>query len=163
MINLVLLAGFHFWIGLLHPFHISICDVEYSKKDQSLQITTRIFQDDFELNLKGSGKIDGFFQHADKQEANDVLTQFFKDHLQLKVDQQPVRVSYLGFEIEENVVWCYLEADQVDALTTVELTYSVLIDTFEDQINLAHIEYKDQVKSLKLQSGQLSGTVTFAR
>ena len=163
MINLILLTGFSFWIGLLHPFHISICEIEHSKKDRSLQITTRIFQDDFELNLKGSGKIDGFFQHANEQEANAVLTQFFKDHLKLKVDEQPIQITYLGFEIEENVVWCYLETDQVDDLTTVDLTYSVLIDTFEDQINLAHVEYKDQVKSLKLQSGQLSGTVTFAK
>jgi hypothetical protein len=127
-----------------------------------LQITSRIFQDDFEVALKGMGENYQPLGNTDKTKTNEVLGAFFKEHLQLKIDGTPVMPRFLGFEIEENVIWFYLEVEKISVLTEIQLSYSVLIDTFNDQINLVHIKYHDQVKSLKFQSGQLSGTAAFA-
>ena len=148
--------------AVLHPFHISICEIEHNEDEKSLQITSRIFQDDFELALKQSGKADEFFKNTSEQEAEKVLQDFFNEHLQLSLESEPLEHKLLGFEIEENVVWSYLEIENVNAMEQVSVQYSVLIDTFNDQINLAHIRYRDQVKSLKFQLGQLSGTTAFA-
>ncbi|GJM28424.1 MAG: hypothetical protein DHS20C17_10590 [Cyclobacteriaceae bacterium] len=162
MINLILPVVFHLFAGLLHPFHISVCEIEHDEEDQSLQITSRIFQDDFETALKSTGEKDGFFSNTEKSETNHVLKKFFNEHLRLIIDSSPVTARFIGFEIEENVIWCYLEVEKVDKLSEIQLTYTVLIDTFNDQINLAHIKYHDQVKSLKFQLGQLTGTAAFA-
>jgi len=162
MINLLLVLLVSLLAGAVHPFHISICDIEHDQDTNSLQITTRIFQDDFELALKEMGETDGFFQETSQQHADEVLKEFFGKHLVIAVDSKKMAPNFLGYEIEENVVWSYLEIEQVPELHEVDLTYSALVDTFDDQINLVHIKYKGKIKSLKFQMDQLTGTATFA-
>ena len=38
---------------LLHPFHVSICDVTYDSNDKHLKISVRLFADDLEIGLSG--------------------------------------------------------------------------------------------------------------
>ena len=154
----VLLLLLLLWV---HPFHISICEIEHDKASKSLQITSRLFQDDFEAALMRQGNSDAFFQKTPPEEANKILNDFFTEHLQVSVDSKPLDHKLLGFEIEENVVWCYLEIEQVKSLKEISVKYSVLVDTFDDQINLAHIRYQGAVKSLKFQRNQLTGTAAF--
>jgi hypothetical protein len=145
----------------LHPFHISICEIEHDRESQSLQITSRLFQDDFELALS-DGKGTAFFRQTPMDDAKQVLSKFFKEHLQVTVDSKRMEHRFLGYEVEDNVVWCYLEIEKVNGLKEISVQYSVLVDTFDDQINLAHIRYRGDVKSLKFQKGQLTGTAEFA-
>lgn len=37
--------------GRLHPFHVSTTEINHNAKDKSLEITCRIFTDDFEAIL----------------------------------------------------------------------------------------------------------------
>ena len=148
-------------LGLFHPFHISICEIEHDEDSKSLQITSRLFQDDFEIALAGESGQSSFFERTPEEEVNQVLSKFFNKHLQVSVDSKKMTPQYLGFEIEENVVWCYLEIKQVNSIKEISMQYSVLVDTFDDQINLAHIRYQGKVKSLKFQKNQLTGTAAF--
>ncbi len=147
--------------GLLHPFHISICEINHNDKDSTLQITARVFQDDFEVALTALGTTDGFFTNTPEDEANRMVEEFFGEHLQVSVDSKPVEHQFLGFEIDNNVVWCYLEIQKIQSMKVISLKYSVLMDTFEDQINLAHIRYQGDVKSLRFHRDQLTGTAAF--
>ena len=149
------------WIfGLVHPFHISICEIEHDDESSTLQITSRLFQDDFESALN-SDHGDGFFKSTAQDETTKVLSKFFEQHLQVSVDSNPVKQEFLGFEIEDNVVWCYLEIQNVQSVKEITVKYSVLTDTFDDQINLAHIRYQGEVKSLRFSKSQLTGTAAF--
>ena len=40
----------------LHPIHLSVTEIQYSEKDNSFQITSRIFIDDLELSLRNKLK-----------------------------------------------------------------------------------------------------------
>ena len=115
----------------------------------------------FEMALAGEGGQSSFFEQASEPEVNRVLSRFFSEHLQVSVDSEKMSPEFLGFEIEENVVWCYLEIKQVNSIKEISMKYSVLVDTFDDQINLAHIRYQGKVKSLKFQKNQLTGTAAF--
>jgi len=148
-------------LGILHPFHISICEIEHDGESKTLQITSRLFQDDFELALVDEGNRSAFFRETPEDEAKEVLKQFFQKHLVVTVDTRKMDHRFLGYEIEDNVVWCYLEIEKVNSLREISVQYSVLVDTFDDQINLAHIRYQGDVKSLKFQKDQLTGTTAF--
>ena len=126
-----------------------------------MQITSRMFQDDFEVALDPDRDTNGFFATTSKEEATGVLKDYFEENLQVSIDSKPMDHQFLGFEIEDNVVWCYLEIQKVRSVKEVSVKYSVLTETFDDQINLAHIRYQGEVKSLKFQKGQLTGTAAF--
>lgn len=163
MIQVILLWVVGLWSGCLHPFHLSICEIEHDTQSESLQITIRLFQDDFELALDKIGGPVGFFSETEEAEAKKILQQFFDSHLKITVDKKDMTHQLLGFELEDNVVWCYLEIVKVPLLQEVTVRNTVLLDTFDDQINLAHIRYQGHVKSLKFQGDQLAGTAAFTR
>ena len=158
----VILSALVIWnIGLVHPFHISICEIEHDGETKSLQITSRIFQDDFETALEPASDVKDYFGEKHKAEAEKALKSYFEEHLKVQVNNKPLKHKLLGYEIEDDVVWSYLEIQQVSSIEEIEVQYSVLIDTFADQINLTHIRYQGEVKSLKFQRHQLNGTAVF--
>ena len=161
MIQVVLSMWLAFATNVLHPFHISICEIEHDEKSKSLQITSRIFQDDFEMALDKLNQSVGYFSQHDKQQVTRELQDYFNQHLQIYADSKTLNHQFIGYELEDNVVWCYLEIEGVESFDKISITYSVLLDTFNDQINLAHIRYSGKVKSLKFQKNQLSGTAAF--
>ncbi|HXL58320.1 MAG TPA: DUF6702 family protein, partial [Chitinophagaceae bacterium] len=48
------------YVGLIHPFFVSMTDINYNSKEKELEISVRIFTDDFENTLRKyhSTKID---------------------------------------------------------------------------------------------------------
>ncbi len=161
MIQSTLLLVFHGAFWCLHPFHLSICELEYDADNKSLQITSRLFQDDLEISLNQIRSVNNYFSEVDDTVIKEDLKEFFKKHLQVSIDENLRPIQFLGFEIEDNVVWCYLEISKVKSIREISIKYSPLIDTFDNQINLAHIRYQGKVKSLKFQRNQLTGTAIF--
>jgi len=145
----------------LHPFHLSICEIEHDAKSETLNITSRLFQDDLEVAFNKISGTTAYFSEVGEDKIKNNLQEFFQTNLQVKVNGNNLAHRFLGFEIEDNVVWCYLEITEVNSIGDITILYTPLIDTFEDQINLAHIRYQGKVRSLKFQKSQLSGTAEF--
>ena len=145
----------------LHPFHLSICEIEHDAKSETLNITSRLFQDDLEVALNKISGTSEYFIEVKKDTIKNDLQEFFRDNLQIKINGNTLATRFLGFEIDDNVVWCYLEITEIQSIGEITIQYTPLIDTFKDQINLAHIRYQGKVRSLKFQSSQLSGTADF--
>jgi len=161
MIPATLLLVFECAICCLHPFHLSICEIKYDIDSKSLQITTSLFQDDLEFVFNQISGTSDYFNEVNESRIREDLKEFFEEHLQVSIDDRSRTTQFLGFEIDEYVVWCYLEINQVISIGEIFVKYTPLIDTFDDQINLAHIRYLGKVRSLKFQRKQLTGTAVF--
>jgi len=161
MIQVTILLVLKCTFFYLHPFHLSICEIEHDAKSESLNITSRLFQDDLEVALNKISGTSEYFIEVEEEEIKKDLQEFFKANLQVKINGIASDTRFLGFEIEDNVVWCYLEIAEIKSIGEITILYTPLIDTFEDQINLAHIRYQGKVRSLKFQSTQPSGTAEF--
>ena len=145
----------------LHPFHVSICDMEYQTKEKTLEISSRIFMDDLELALGKLTHVDNYFDNRDKSLINKDLSEFLEDNIKVWVDGNETELQFLGYEIENDVVWSYLEATKVRQLNSITVEYTVLFDVFDDQFNLVHVKKAGTTKSLRFVKTQHSGTVTF--
>ena len=161
MIQVTLLVIVELATILLHPFHLSICEFEYDVDQENLKVTSRIFQDDLEVAFKNMNGTTDYFKNVNEPQVKKDLESFFQKNLQVIIDKTPRSPQFVGYEIEDNVVWCYLEIPQLESISEISISYTVLIDTFADQINLAHVRYRGKVKSLKFQQSQLSGTAVF--
>ncbi len=161
MIQVILLLIFQSTSWGLHPFHLSICELKHDADSKSLQISSRLFLDDLEVALSHRRGAKNYFTEVGDSVIKEDLKKYFEEHLKVSINGHPRTSQFLGFEIEDNVVWCYLEINKVKSMQEVFLIYTPLIDTFDDQINLAHIRYQGKVRSLKFQRDQLSGKATF--
>lgn len=139
--------------AIAHKFYVSVTNINYAEDEDAMQITTRIFIDDFEDVLKKRYGIKADL--ATENEAK-IADEFIEKYLNTKfiVRMNGVQAPYmfLGKKYDNDVMVCYLEIPKVgfERLKTFEIQNEVLTDLFEEQKNVVHIKWLGNKKSFVL-------------
>lgn len=154
---------FVFVTWLAHPFHVSVCDIEYNSKTSSLEISQRVFLDDLEeaLRRKSGWTTLDVMKPSDKKRFDALVKEYVMESLSLSVNNAKATTSYLGHEVESDALWCYLEVTGVNNLNSITVGNTILIESFPDQVNLVHIKKDGKIRSLKLYENNVTGSVTY--
>src|SRR5882724_9041964 len=93
-----------------HPLYISVTEINHNASDKTLEVSCKIFADDFEkaLTAAANKKVD-LFNPKDKNEVDKLITDYIKKHLGIKLDGKAVSFSLVGFEREEDAIWSYFQ------------------------------------------------------
>jgi len=139
------------YTGLVHPFYVSMTDINYNEHAKSLEISVRIFTDDFENTLRKyhTEKID-ILHPASKEQMNNYVNDYIQQHLQLKINDKAVKMNFIGYEEQSESIWTYFEVNNADKVSKVNIVNSLLHDYNTSQINMMHIKVKDKEQSNKL-------------
>lgn len=146
-----------------HPIHLSVTEVNYSVKDKTFQITSRIFIDDLELSVRAAKKENelNLLEPGRGRKTEDLAAEYLSKHLQIKIDGKPVAVNFLGSEVEDVALICYIETPVIKKFRTIEVMNDVILETHADQSNLVHVSFGGQVKSARLMRENPSEIFTF--
>jgi hypothetical protein len=146
----------------LHPFHISMTEIKYNAAKKSLEISEKIFWDDLEVELNEYSKSKiNFLKPANKEELNKLVGRYILEHTDIYINEKKIALNYLGYEIEEDVAWIYIEAVNIPAPKTAEIKNSILFKNFPAQQNIINF-YRDKTpKSLRLIESQTEGKINF--
>ena len=135
----------------LHPFHVSTTEINHNAKDKTLEISCKIFADDFETCLEKQFHTKVDLSSASVKTAMDSLVKkYLTARLQIAADAKPVTMNYLGFEKESDAANIYLEVENVASVKRVDIVDSILQDLYDDQINIVHVIVGGNRKSTKL-------------
>ncbi len=140
-----------------HPFHVSVTEVKYKEESKSLQISSRIFLDDLEVALRvtsGYEKLD-ITSEKDWAIVDANLKEYVLANLKLHGGKGPLEVSYLGAEIEKDVMWVYLEIEKVKKIKSIKVVNRLLTDIYNDQENIVHFRAYGKVKSARFYEGNV--------
>jgi hypothetical protein len=134
-----------------HPFHVTVTEINHNAADKTLEISCKVFVDDFEkiLTQNYKTKVD-LINPPDKAKMDSLVKKYVFSHLSLKVNGKPVVMQYVGFENESEAAYSYIEVDNVPVMTKLEITNSLLYDMFDDQISIMHTIEAGNRKSTKL-------------
>ena len=149
----ILLVTLH---SLIHPFHVSVSDIKYKEDQKAIQVSTRIFLDDLEIALRrysGNAKLN-ITEEDEWDMINDHLRGYVMENLKLSDEKGVMSGTYIGAEIEDDVMWVYIEIEKVRKLKTIKVWNSLLFEVFGDQENLVHFRAFDKVKSERLYKGE---------
>lgn len=132
-----------------HPIHISKTTINYDSKSNALQITTRIFIDDFEtvLGKKGYKNLNlGFEKEASN--ADEAVVQYIFEKLQIKSEKNQLKQEYIGKErSEDNIaIYCYFEINLNSKPAQIFISNAILHDLYDDQKNF--VSYNIDNKSV---------------
>ena len=136
-----------------HKFYVSVTNVEYSQKEQSLQIISRIFIDDMEAALEARYEVDpALATEGESPQADAYIERYFRTKFNVLVNGQPQEYRFLGKRYDKDLLVCYLEVAGVPEATlrSVEIDNSLLTDLFEEQRNLLHFNILGTKKSFVL-------------
>lgn len=135
----------------LHPLHVSTTEVNFNQKEKSLEISCRIFTDDFEEVLTKQYKAKVDLNKPAMQKAMDgLIKNYLNTHLQYTVNGKNANAAYVGFEIDHEATNVYLEITNVATLQSLALNNSLMYDLFDDQMNILHVEKTGTRKSVRI-------------
>jgi len=134
-----------------HPLHLSSTELNYNSKTSTVELSCRIFTDDFEDLLGKKYKVKPDLSAAAKHKEMDALVnKYMASHMQLTTAGKVLPLTYIGFENDKEAVVVYMESAESKNLKTMEVSCTVLYDSFDDQTNIFHVTYNGNRKSSKL-------------
>ncbi len=146
-------------VSLLHPFFISVIEINHNAKEATVEVSVRIFTNDFEKTLQknNTAKVD-ILNPADNTLLDKQISNYLSQKIKLKINGQAVTANYIGHEIQKESVWSYFEIPKVAELKKLEIDCTLLYDYEKTQSNIIHVKSKGEDKSYKLDYPK-SGTV----
>ena len=134
----------------MHPFYMAVTEVNYNKNDKVVEVTSKLFTDDFEKVLSDAYKTKVDLVNPNRPEMDKLIKDYFKKHLLMIVGDKSFELTYLGFEQDAEAVYCFLEIERVEEIKKMSIKNSLLHDLNENQINIMHVIVDGKRKSVKL-------------
>lgn len=127
--------------------------MQYDKPGKSFQISIRAFTDDLEKGISEDNN-KRIFQIKDNDQNNPFVERYVRKHFTLTSAQKKAEVQYLGKEQEADATWIYLEIPFTGDPEGWKLQNSILMDVFDDQVNMTNLKFPSGPKTLMFKKGQ---------
>jgi len=159
---IVILLVFPLFAFTMHKYYVSLCEIEYLKEKQSIQITLGVFIEDLEVSLnKNSGKQLNLASKTEVVNIDDYYKKYLNVHLQISVNGKNQLYKYIGKEYDGDIVRFYLEIIDIKELKSIEVFNNVLTDDFSDQKNIVKIKVNDFNKTFYLNKSNTKSLLKF--
>ncbi len=135
----------------LHKYYISVTQINYIEQNRAVQITSRLFIDDFESALKlKHNKTIILAEKNEPETINGYIHNYLKDKIKIIINNKPVVFNYIGKEYDGDIMRCYLEVENVTNIESFEITNNVFFDLQTEQQNIVKTKIYLKNKSLIL-------------
>ncbi|APZ47652.1 hypothetical protein BW723_15740 [Polaribacter reichenbachii] len=132
----------------VHKYYLSLTQINYKPEAKAIQITINVFMDDIETALNKDNNIDLQLTTKKELKNNDIYFEnYLKDKLFFKVDNISKNFNYIGKEYDGDLVFFYLEIENIEKVTTIDVTNKILIEHFDEQQNLIKSKVNGKSKS----------------
>jgi exo-beta-1,3-glucanase (GH17 family) len=153
------ITGFILLIALLflfsgaahHPIYVSVTEIEHNAKENSLEISCKIFTSDLEAVLRknNKNKVD-LLAPTDKKAMEALVSNYIQQHLKIIVNEKPVQLSFVGYEQNEETIQSYFQVNEVKSIKSMEVLNNILYEYKSEQISIIHVIIDGKRKSTKL-------------
>jgi hypothetical protein len=150
---------FWIWLSVHHPFFISLTEMRFNPQSNKMEIAQKIFWDDLEMALtkEFKEKVD-FLNPKDKAKLENQLKTYLLKHNRIWVNGKILSLNYLGYEVDDEAAWFYLESSSTELPKTLEVHCSVLLEDQQAQQNIVHVYVRSKSpRSLLLGKGKEKG------
>ena len=139
----------------IHPYYVSTLEIDHRPDRAALQITMRVFTDDWQLVL--NTHYDKTLRLDPDTDTEQVLTHsadYLQQHLGLNLNGTDVTPSVLGREYQDDQLVLYLEVAGVAELQTLGVSNRILFAELEGQQNIVRIKTPTKRKNYLQTQGQ---------
>ena len=159
MMNRIFVFSFFVYLlfvqASIHPYYVSTLEIDYRPDRAALQITMRVFTDDWQLML--NTHYDKTLRLDPDTDTEKVLTHsadYFQQYLELNLNGKDVTPRVLGKEYQDDQLVLYLEIAGVAELQTIAVSNRILFAEFEGQQNIVRIKTPTKRKSFLQSQGR---------
>jgi len=140
-----------------HKFYVSLTDINYNAQNQTLEVTIKVFTDDFEDCLNSIHGTSNFLcTEKEIPEIDIQIEKYLTTHFKIENSATPLSSNYIGKKCENDYCYLFLEFSKFNLNEEYQLHNSILIDDFEEQVNKVNFKVNDQIRSYTLNKNKQS-------
>jgi hypothetical protein len=148
--------------AVAHPFYVSVTEVNHNAKDKTLEISCKMFLDDTENTLKKQYNTPVELTNPkDPKKAQQMVSEYVKKHLALKVDGKVVPLEFVGFEVEGASIWSYFQVNNVVNPHKIDIANNILYESWDTQISIMHVQVGGNKKSTRITNPDVNASFEF--
>jgi len=145
-----------------HKYYLSLTQIEFKESSKSVQIIINVFMDDIETALNKDNNIDLQLSTKKELQNNDIYFEnYLRRKLQFKIDTIAKEFKYIGKEYDGDLVYFYLEIENIAKVSSIEVTNKILLTHFPKQENLIKSKVGAKNKSVLLSKDQYKELLTY--
>ena len=138
-------------LTFLHPFYVSVIDVNHNAKDKNVEISIKIFVDDLETTLKNNHhKNIDLNKSMNDVGVNKLVQQYIESKIQIAIDNKPQSMHYLGYEVQKESGWIFFEITDITHIKKINFNCNLLYDYQVKQMNIFNVKANGTEKNYKL-------------
>ena len=145
-----------------HKYYLSLTQIKYKSEAKSVQVIINVFMDDIETALNKDYFID--LQLTTKKELknnNVYFEKYLREKLSFKIDDVAKEFNFIGKEYDGDLVYFYIEIENITSVNNIEISNKILIDHFPQQQNLVKSKVGKKNKSVLLTKKEYSGKLQY--
>lgn len=145
-----------------HKFYISLIKVEYKPSKETIQVTMRIFIDDLQKVINETNNLEiELGVNNEVNNSNELISKYIDSNFTIKINDKILDYEYLGKEYKNDLVYLYLQLENIKAIHTIEITDTMLMDYFPAQKNIIKLIINDVKKTFLLTEKETSDIYSF--
>jgi hypothetical protein len=145
-----------------HKYYLSLTQIKFKEETQSIQIIINVFMDDIETALNKENNIDLQLTTKKELKNNDVyFEKYLNNKLQFKINTIAKGFKYIGKEYDGDLVYFYLEIEDISKVSSIEISNKILLNHFPEQQNLVKSKVGEKNKSVLLSKDQNNELLTY--
>ena len=144
-----------------HAYHASITEMRYNGPQKQLEISIKVFTDDFEKALSRGQKAP--VRLSTPGPLPSVRTaEYLRRQLVIKTATGgALPFQFLGMQAEKDAYWLYCKVALPRTMAGLQIRNAVLLDVFPDQSNILNFEAGSKKQSVLFRAGHEQELVTW--
>ena len=132
----------------LHNFYVSTTSIRFVPEENSLQITTQVFLDDFESVLQQYGNENiSLTPDGSQVKIDSLIEDYFRKNIIFNAKGEKMNFDFLGKVYKIDVLVAYMELKMDTIVSPLSIKNTILFDYLSDQKNIIHLKLASKRKS----------------
>jgi hypothetical protein len=141
--------------GTDHAIYVSVLEVEQES------IMVKVFANDLEDAIFNQSQQRVDLINGDCRQSKTLISNYFNDHLKIKIDGKEQSYSYVSCELNDISLWMSFTFTSPATWREVEVTADYLMELFPTQSNVVSITYLSNKKMFRLTREATTETISF--
>lgn len=79
--------------------------------------------------------------------AEEIISNYLKSNFKINQNDAALKYKFIGFELENDIIWLYLESEIDLKIRDLTISNSVITNLYEDQKNIVNFKYNKKTQS----------------
>ena len=133
-----------------HKFYVSTTSIIYKEQRQTFEITSQMFIDDMETQLRLYDKDIKMLPDSNVKLIDELIETSLRKYFKIEINKEIVDFDFVGREYKNDIIQCYIEVMIPDNSKEFTIRNRLFFNLFKEQQNIIHFKNQEKRESVLL-------------